>query len=123
LSIGNILTPYASFIQYTQGCYTINCDFGNIESISIDNGIYIELSYEIKEIEYSVEEKDPDTIAAKQAWLNAKKQWLETEGDFESTATERAAARALIDTTYDAYITALKAALNNNIYKEEIYAV
>ena len=62
------------FACITQGRYWVATDFGNISSIHISPGALVDLSYELKEIEYTVEETNQTIKDAKQKWLNDKTQ-------------------------------------------------
>ena len=65
------------FVTYTQGIYKVVGNIGEINQISLSTGVYVDLAYEVKEIEYSVEEiseesakKYADWEAAKEAYKN-----------------------------------------------------
>lgn len=62
------------FACITQGRYWVATDFGNISSIHVSPGALVDLSYELKEIEYTVEETNETVKKAKQKWLDDKTQ-------------------------------------------------
>lgn len=123
LSKGNTLTYGQTFISYTQGSYRVECDIGEVQSLHLGSGVYAEMAYNLKEIEYAVEAKDADVIAAKAALKDAQEQWLMYEGKPDATPSERTTAKNIMIHSYSAYISALKAALANNLYKEINYVV
>lgn len=113
-SVGNTLT-HIGFIEYTQGAYRISSDMGEIKALHISDGVYAELSYGIKELEYAVEEKDITIINAKKAWQESKDAWLALEKDPEADANERISAYNNITVKYQTYLTELETALENDI--------
>jgi hypothetical protein len=50
----------------------VSGDIGSIETIKLTPGVYVNLSYELKIISYSVETTHAATIAAKAAWKAAE---------------------------------------------------
>jgi hypothetical protein len=80
----------------------------------MSTGVYVETSYELKEIEYTVESTDTDVIAAKRAWLSAK-------AIYENTLTEED--YAMMKVAYTNYITILNDALKEQKQMEGNYAL
>lgn len=65
------------FIALTNGRYQITSNFNKITSLHLSPGVYVDLAYELKETEYTVENTDDEVIAAKEAWKNAEKTYQE----------------------------------------------
>ena len=102
------------FSQLTHGSYAVTGDFGTIHSLHMSTGVYIEACYELKEIEYSVEETNEDVISAKEAWLTAKALY---------EASESAADYAAMMGAYNTYIYELEEAIENAEMEEGYYAL
>ena len=96
------------FVPATNGTYWVS-DIGDIDAIHLTPGVYVELGYEINEIEYVVETTDETTKDAKAAWKEA----------FENSRSENPTYTvAQVKALYDAYIVALEEALKQ-AHKEE----
>ena len=59
------------FIPYTLGYYQVVGNFGDIRSMHLDPGVCVELSYELKEIEYSIEALTKEEQRLKDDWMSA----------------------------------------------------
>lgn len=102
------------FAQLTHGSYYVTGDFGKIHSIHMSTGVYIEACYELKEIEYSVEDTNDNVKSAKQAWLTAKALYDASESDADYAAMIGA---------YNVYLSALETALQEAEMQEGYYVL
>ena len=102
------------FAQLTHGSYYVTGDFGKISSIHMSPGVYIEASYELKEIEYSMEETNEDVKSAKEAWILAKANYV---------ASEAAADYITMQAAYNTYIELLTNAVETAEIEEGYYAL
>ena len=93
------------FIEYTQGSYRIECDLGEIKELYLSPGVYAELCYELKEIEYAIEDKEPEIKALRSLWKEAIDNYVKTNEDYDN-----------IKITYNAYISKLTEKLEENNY-------
>jgi hypothetical protein len=62
------------FTPTTQGHYWLSNDFGEVKSIHLSAGVYIDIAYELKEIEYSIEQESAELQTLKQQWINSQNQ-------------------------------------------------
>ena len=62
------------FAPATQGCYWLSNDFGEVKTIHLSAGVYIDIAYELKEIEYSIEQESAELQTLKQRWINSQNQ-------------------------------------------------
>lgn len=112
----NVLKPnpqaQEKFISITNGRYQIVGDFGTIYSIKLDNGIYVDLGYAIKEIEYTVEAE----ASADSALFIAKQNWLELKESPEATQAET-------DIAYKRYLQELQKAIDDMYQQEDYYVL
>ena len=80
----NVLKPNPQaqkcFVSFTNGSYQIVGDFGEIRSINLSPGVYIEVAYEQKIIEYTVE-------ALTREELELRQQWIDKTADYEANQT------------------------------------
>ena len=90
------------FVSLTHGCYYVGGNIGKVETLKLTSGVYVDLSYELKIKEYSVETTHEETIAAKAAWEGAKKQYAENPTQNNQN---------IINETYASYIAAIEADL------------
>jgi hypothetical protein len=72
-----------NFGPLTNGYYVVE-NFGNINSMKLSRGVYVDLAYRIKEIEYSIEEANEDIKNKKAIWLTK----VEDFNKEDSTVTE-----------------------------------
>ena len=86
------------FEMITHGIYQVSTDFENIQSIHLSTGVYVELAYELREVEYTVETTDDTVAEQKEKWLVA----LNAYNDPENTDTE-------LDDVINAYATFIDA--------------
>ena len=104
--IANTLTgnPAAKqyFSQLTYGGYYVVGDFGKIHSIKASSGVYLELAYELKEIEYNVEITEETVINAKQEWIIASNTYIADNSNSNYVTMQ---------TKYANYLDKLKTAL------------
>jgi hypothetical protein len=49
-------------------------DFGEVKTIHLSAGVYIDIAYELKEIEYSIEQESAELKTLKQRWINSQNQ-------------------------------------------------
>ncbi len=101
------------FVPGTNGSYWVS-NFGEVDTIHLSSGVYIEMAYEIKEIDYSIEDEDLSLKAKKQAWITL----LNDYNSETPTVTKQQ-----VDTAYTAYITALEAALEAVFEEDGQYAL
>ena len=92
------------FVQLTQGSYYVTGDFETIHSIHMSPGVYVELAYAQKEIEYSVESTEDNVKAAKAEWLAAQAAYI---------ASASAEDYAFMNAKYNTYINVLEEAVAN----------
>ena len=116
------LEPENGFIVYTKGYYEINCDMGKIQSLHLDQGVYAEMSYELKELEYSIESSNATVINAKKAWQDAKAAVLALAVPGTSAAARDNAVQT-VKNTYTLYLLALENALEAAGFEEDDYYV
>lgn len=102
-----------NFGPLTNGYYVVE-NFGNINSMKMSKGVYVDLAYRIKEIEYSIEEANEDIKNKKTIWLTK----VEDFNKENSTVTE-----AEIQAAYNEYIAALEDGLNEAGFEEGYYAI
>lgn len=102
------------FEQLTHGSYYVTGEFGEIHSIHMSTGVYLEMSYELKEIEYTIENTNANVKSAKQAWITAKSLYEATEYESDYEAMQGA---------YNTYIETLAAELAVAKTEEGHYAL
>lgn len=102
------------FAQLTHGSYYVTGDFGQIRSMYLSPGVYVEACYEIKEIEYTLETTNANVISAKAAWQTAKALYDTTgyDSDYET-----------MQAAYLTYIETLEEALKTAEMEEGAYAL
>jgi hypothetical protein len=81
--------------------------------LHLSRGVYVDLAYELREIEYTVESVDEDVIAAKAAWKTA-------ETTYQKTPTS--ANKIAMQTAYDNYLEVLQTAIDESA-QEEFYVL
>lgn len=101
------------FVALTNGRYQITGNFGDIKSLHLSPGVYVDLAYELKEIEYTVEAIDEDVIAAKEAWKMA-------EATYQNAPT--VANKSAMQVAYANYLQVLQTAINESA-QEEYYVL
>ena len=101
------------FVALTNGRYQITGNFGEIKSLHLSPGVYVDLAYELREIEYTVENIDEDVIAAKEAWKTA-------ETIYQTTPS--AANKSAMQTAYANYLQVLQTAIDES-NQEEYYVL
>lgn len=101
------------FGALTNAFYVVE-DFGEVTSMKLNRGVYVELAYKLKEIEYSIEEEDDDVKAAKTVWLQKLQ---------DLTAEEPSATESEVRDAYNTYITILAEALSEAGFEEDYYAL
>ena len=89
-------------------------NLGNITALHASPGVYVEIAFEVKEKEYSLESTDITVKAKKETW-QTKKAGYEAE---TPTAT-----KAELDAAYKEYIEALEEALEETFKEEGNYAL
>lgn len=62
------------FTPITQGCYWLSNNFGEVKSIYLSAGVYVDIAYELKEIEYSIEQESQELQTLKNTWINSNNQ-------------------------------------------------
>jgi hypothetical protein len=55
--------------KWVQNGYYFNGDIGPLTQLYLGTGLYTDIAYEIKTIDYTVEDIDPAVISAKENWL------------------------------------------------------
>lgn len=86
----------------TGGRYQTISDVSKISHMTIGTGIYVQLMYQTKEIEYHIEKTNEEVIAA-------KNNWIETKKEYENNPTEQN--EKTMNDFYDTYLGVLENAL------------
>jgi hypothetical protein len=105
------------FEPFTSGCYIVK-NIDNVSSISMTKGVFADLAYKLKEIEYTVEEENTVIKGLKEYWLQlVEESTTPPEGDDEIISPED------IQDAYNEYIEALGEALESINFEEDYYAI
>lgn len=105
----------------TAGRFEAIMNVDDVSVLKIGSGVLVDLVYQVKTLEYIVETTDTNTINAKDEWLAAVESYKAAETSGASTST-LSYWQNVINTKYQAYITALEAALKK-AQEDIIYAI
>ena len=96
----------------TQGRIEGLTNIDNVESLYIGSGVLVDAAFRIKEIEYGLEETDPEVKTAKGNWIISKEAWQEaiSTGQNETIIANR---KAAMDQNYNTYVLELESALRD----------
>jgi hypothetical protein len=96
---------------HTAGRFEAIMNVDDVQILKIGSGVMIDIVYQLKTLEYAIEETDQNVITAKRSWQNAKDEY--------NAAIAAGAGETLLNTlsqkinsTYRAYIYFLEEALN-----------
>jgi hypothetical protein len=83
-----------------------------VDSIYAGTGVIVDAAFRVKEVEYSFEETDPETMAARADYLNARAAWSAAIAEGQSTSII-AARKNVMEQKYDTYIAVIEQTLED----------
>lgn len=95
------------FDMITNARYEVLTDLDDTHYLCADVGVMVDIVYQIKELEYSLESYNDDVKAAKDAWLTAKNAYENAVSNGEASREQK----AIMDQKYAIYIELLEEAL------------
>ena len=83
-----------------------------VDSIYAGTGVIVDAAFRVKEVEYSFEETDPETMAARADYLNARAAWSAAIAEGQSTSII-AARKSVMEQKYDTYVAVIEQTLED----------
>ena len=87
----NVIQPNPSasekFMSVTNGSYQVVGDIGEIRSIHLSPGVYVDLAYDLKEIEYTVESLNSEEQKKYDDWVKAQSDYDKAPDNIKDATT------------------------------------